>query len=166
MVLFDCIDTLHLSFYNGPIDIHLSALRNVTLVKSNNCLNHFSKFPATIRILLFHNYPNYMLPNWPVVLHSLLNLRQLSSLRIFMYDLIKTVDDYSCQLISKVAPSFSDFGFCFRYRYGWPDDDIDTMFKDHRKFIRQLCDRILRLSLHKQPYYSIEDEGCGLTMWF
>jgi hypothetical protein len=83
-----------------------------------------------------------------------------------MYDLIKTVDDYSCQLIAKVAPSFSDFGFCFRYRYGSPDDDIDAMFKDHRKFIRQLCDHILRLSLPKQPYYSIEDEGCGLTMWF
>jgi hypothetical protein len=110
-----------------------------------------------------------MLPNWPVVLQSLSKLRQLSSLGVFMYDLAKTVDDYSCQLIAKIAPSFSDFVFCFRYKYGWPDDDdadIDAIFEDHRKFIKQLCHHILRLSVIKRPYYSIEDDGCGLTMWF
>ncbi|CAF3586976.1 unnamed protein product [Rotaria sp. Silwood1] len=45
-------------------------------------------------------------------------------------------------------------------------DDMKTTFDDHTKFIKQLCDQILQLCLNKQLYYSIEDDGCGLTMWF
>jgi hypothetical protein len=54
-----------------------------------------------------------LLPDWPVVFDSLKSLRQLSSLRVFMYDLPKAVDDYSCQMIGKAAPSFSDFWLLF-----------------------------------------------------
>ena len=57
VALSDCIETLHLSYYNRPIHIHLSALRNITLVNSINCLNDCSSFPTTIRsirILLFY----------------------------------------------------------------------------------------------------------------
>jgi len=109
-----------------------------------------------------------MLPNWPVVLHSLSTLPQLSSLRIFMYDLSETVDDRSCQMIAEVAHLFTDFGFCFRRKYEFPEDkdDDESVFNDHTKFIKQLCHFILLSSLDKQPYYSIEVDGCGLTMWF
>jgi hypothetical protein len=161
VALPDCIETLHLSFYNQPIRIHLSTLRTITLVNSINCLSYCSSFPPTvrsIRILLFHRSPNFMFPNWP----------QLSSLRIFMYDLIKVIDDESCQIIAKAAPMFRDFGFCFRKQFSLSYDEelIEIAFKGHKKFIKQLFDRILLLSSDKLPYYSIESDGCGLIMWF
>ncbi|CAF3940469.1 unnamed protein product, partial [Rotaria sp. Silwood1] len=87
MALSNCIETLHLSYYNTHIPIYLSAIRNITLVNSINCLNYSSSFPTTIRsirILLFYYYPNYISPNWPVVFHSLSTMRRLSSLRIFL----------------------------------------------------------------------------------
>jgi hypothetical protein len=93
VVLSDCIETLHLSYYNTPIPIHFFIYSSQrTLANSINYLNDCSLLPTiirSIRILLFYTYPNYMLPNWPVVLHSLSKLPQLTSLRVFMYDLPK-----------------------------------------------------------------------------
>ncbi|CAF4986197.1 unnamed protein product [Rotaria sp. Silwood1] len=74
MALSNCIETLHLSYYNTHIPIYLSAIRNITLVNSINCLNYSSSFPTTIRcirILLFYYYPNYISPNWPVATSSI-----------------------------------------------------------------------------------------------
>jgi hypothetical protein len=168
VLLPDYIETLHLSYWNRSVDIYLSALRNITLVNSINYLNYCSSFPTTvrsIRILLFYTYPNYIPPNWSVVLHSLSTLLQLSSLRVFMYDLPATTDDKNCETIAKIALLFSEFGFYFRYKFGSSRDyDTNSVFNDHRIFIKQLCDCIL-LSFDKQSYYSIEDEGYGLTMW-
>ncbi|CAF1388268.1 unnamed protein product [Rotaria sordida] len=62
--------------------------------------------------------------------------------------------------------SLRDFGFYFRRKFSSLDDDMKTTFEDHTKFIKQLCDQILLLCLDKQLHYSIEDDGCGLTMWF
>jgi hypothetical protein len=171
VVLFDFIETVHLSYYNQPIRIYLSALRNITLVNSVNCLNNHSLFPPTIRsirILLFHSYPNYMPPDWPVVLHSLSTFPQLSSLRFFMYDLPKTIDDRSCEIIAERASLFVDFGICFRRKgYSWGKLDTNSLFKDHAKFIKLLCHHIFLLSVDKQPYYySIEDDDCGIIVWF
>jgi hypothetical protein len=74
--------------------------------------------------VLFYTYPNYVPPNWPMVLYSLSTLPQLSSLRIFMYDMpVATIDNESCQLIAKKAPSFTDFGFCFRRNFTLADAD-------------------------------------------
>jgi hypothetical protein len=169
VVLSDRIETFHLSFWNTPVRIDLSTLRNITLVNSIHILNNLS-FPTnirSIRILLFYHYPNYMLPNWSMVLHTLSTWPQLDSFRVFMYDLVETVDDKNCEIIAKIASLVSDFGFCFRYKYGVliDGDEIDSVFKDHEKFIKQLCNCIL-LSFDKQLYYSIEKDGCGLIMWF
>jgi hypothetical protein len=170
VVLSDCIETLHLSYYNQPIPIYLSALRNITLVNSINCLVNCSLFPSTIRsvrILLFYFYPSYAQPNWSTAMHSLSSLPQLSSIRVFMYDLPKTIDDRSCEIIAERASLFSDFGFCFRRNFSTSHDyDIDSAFNDHIRFVKQLCHHILMMSLDKQPYYSLESDGCGLTMWF
>ena len=168
--LCDRIETLHLSFWNRPLHIHLSALRNVTLVNSVNCLtNCCSMFSATIRsirILLFPHYPNYMPPNWPVVLLPLSTMPQLSSFRVFIYDSPEPIDDESGQMIAKAAPMFSDFGFYFRYKSGSAgDESLDAAFENHQKFIRQLLHGIRLICSDKQPYYSIEDGSCGLTVW-
>ncbi|CAF4136264.1 unnamed protein product [Rotaria magnacalcarata] len=169
VVLSDYIETFHLSYYNRPIRIHLSALHTITLVNSIKCLNKYSFFPPTIcsiRILLFYNYPNYKLPNWPVVLDSLSKFPQLNSLHVFMYDLPKTIDDRSCKVIARIAPLFNDFAFCFRYKFGILEgDELEAVFKDHGIFIRQLCHYILSLPFDKKPYYLIETEGYGLKIW-
>lgn len=168
MALSDCIETLHLSYFNRSISIHLFALRNITLLNSINCLNYSSLFPTTIRsirILLFSNYPNYMLPDWSAILYSLSTLSQLNSLPVFMYDVPK-IDNKNCQIIAETAVMVTDFGFCFRSKCGADAYRIETVFQDYAKFIKQLCNCILLLSFDKSPYYSIEDDGCGLTMWF
>jgi hypothetical protein len=169
VVLSDFIETFHLSFYNRPIHIRLSALRHITLLNSINCLNVCSSFPATVCSVDIHilcHYSNYMLPDWPAVLYSLSTLSKLNSLRIIMYDLPKTVCNKNCPIIAQTAVMVTDFGFYFRSRWGPTRYQMETVFKDHTKFIKQLCHSILLLSLEKQPYYSIEDDGCGLNMWF
>ncbi|CAF4302409.1 unnamed protein product [Rotaria sp. Silwood2] len=45
-------------------------------------------------------------------------------------------------------------------------DELEAIFTDHAKFIRQLYHYILSLPLDKESYYSIETEGYGLTIWF
>ena len=74
IVSSNCIETLHLSYFNRPISLEWSALRHLTLANSINCLNNSSSFPRTlrsIRILIFYTYPNYQLPNWPALFNSL-----------------------------------------------------------------------------------------------
>jgi hypothetical protein len=44
-------------------------------------------------------------------------------------------------------------------------NEYKIIFKGHRKFIKQLCHRMLLLSSDKLPYYSIENDGCRLAMW-
>ena len=103
-----------------------------------------------------------------MVLDSLSTLPWLSSLRIFLYDLPKTIEDENRPVIAKVASLVSDFGLCFRRKFSTPDDDklIGPIFEDNKKFIDQLFRDILLSSANKQPYGSLEDDGCGLTMWF
>lgn len=167
----NCIETLHFSYWNKPIRIYSSVLRNITLMNSIHCLNHGSLFPKTvrtIRILLFYNYPNYVVPNWSMVFNSLSTLSQLNSLRVFMYDFPPaTIDDDNCKLIAKMAPLFIDFGFCFRYKFPTldADADMDLAFESHAKFLTKLHDNI-RLLVNKQPLCSIEKDPYGLIMWF
>ena len=165
IVLHDSIETLHLSFYNKPLRINFSSLRHLTLVNSINCFNCLPTTIRSIRILLFHTYPNYMLPNWKVIFDSLSTLRELNSLRIFTYDLQEIIDDKSCQMIAKIGWLCKDFGFYFRHKFCLTDDWLEMVFKDHIKFIKLLYHYILLLCLDQQSCYSIEDDGCGFTMW-
>ncbi|CAF2944820.1 unnamed protein product [Rotaria sp. Silwood2] len=168
VVLYDSIETLHLSYSNRYFSIDLSNLRNITLVNSINCLNGllFSGTIHSIRILQFLTYPNYKSLNWPTIYHSLSTLRQLSSLRIFMYDLLTDIDDKNCEIIAKMASLVIDFGFCFRYKFSSTDADVLTpTFKIQAKSIKQICHYML-LSVDNHPYYSVEDDGCGIFIWF
>ncbi|CAF3434713.1 unnamed protein product [Rotaria sp. Silwood1] len=127
VVLSDCIETCNLFYYNTPFAIHLSALRNITLVNSINCLNDCSSFAATIRsirIYIMYRASNYMLPDWPAVLYSLSTLQQLNSLGIFMYDLTKPVDTNNCQMIAEEA---------VRVKYGDLNFDWCVVLNFHKK---------------------------------
>lgn len=167
VVLYDSIETLHLSFYNGPLYLHFSSLRNITLVNSINCLNYFPTTIRSVRILLFYTYPNYIPPNWTMILDSLSFLPQLNLLRVFMYDMAETIDHTNCQTIAKMARLCNEFGFCFRRKFSLLDDvQLEPIFEDHIKFIKLLYNHILLLCLDKQLYHLIDADGCGLTMWF
>ena len=84
-----------------------------------------------------------------------------------MYDLLKTVDDHSCQMIAKAVSSLTDFSFCFRHEYSLPEDDqfLPMAFQDHAKCIRELCRCILLFTEDRNPHHVIEDDGYGLTVW-
>jgi len=81
-----------------------------------------------------------------------------------MYDLRKTISNKNCPIIAETAVMVTDFGFYFRPRCGPTRYQMETVFKDHTKFIKQLCHCILLLSSEKQPYYSSEDDDCGLKI--
>lgn len=169
VILDDHVETLHLSFNNESLDMSLANLRKITLINSFHCLNYCSHLPSTIRsvrILSFGRLPNYMPPDWSVILPSLSTLPQLTSLRIFLYDWLKTVDNHSCQLITKAASLYIDFTFCFRHQFDLPHvDNLRRAFEVQTKFIKQLCHSIHRLSEHKSIYYVMEKDAAGLTLW-
>jgi hypothetical protein len=167
LVPLERIDKLHLAFCNSVIRTNLPSLRHVTLLNSLNVLNNVSLFPATIQsihIVLKYGLPNFMASNW-AALHLLATLPRLSLLHIALYDMPTTLDNTSCQIIAETVPMLTNFGFCFRRLFGPEGYDIKSVFNDHAMFIEQLCHRILLL-LDQQPHYIVEQEGCGLTMWF
>ncbi len=43
-------------------------------------------------------------------------------------------------------------------------NEYKIIFNSHRKFIKQLSHRMLLLSSDKSPYYSIENDGCGIAI--
>ena len=169
-VLLDQIETLHLSFCTRPVYMEFSNLRDLILMNSINYLKFCSSFPRTlrsIRILFFGSYPNCILPNWSIAFASLSTLTQLNSLRIFIYDISIIVDDESCQMMAKLAHLFNNFNFCYRGKCcSILDDDREKAFEDYIRFIKQLCHYILLFSTNQQVSYSIEDDGCGLLVWF
>lgn len=170
VVLFDRIETLHLSFCTRSPYMEFSNLRHIVLMNSINYLKFCLSFPRTVRsvrILIFGSYPNYTPPNWPIIFTSLSTLTELNSLRIFIYDISIIVDDECCQMMAKMAHLVNDFNFCYRGRAGSiSDHDREKAFKDYIQFIKQLYHYILLFSTEKQISYSIENDGCGLLMWF
>ncbi|CAF3307550.1 unnamed protein product [Rotaria sp. Silwood2] len=169
VIQVDQINTLHVSYYNGRLRLPLPNLHQVTFLNSQNCLNHESLLPTTIRsirLLIFYFHPNYQKTYWPNVLYSLSTLPNLHSLRIIMYHVPTTILDESCPLIEKIALRVTDFGFYFRAKFGLSGDVDPPIFEVYAKFIKHLCHRIFLLSSNKQPRYSIEDDRCGLTIWF
>lgn len=167
VVLFDRIETIHLSFSTKPLYIEFSSLRHITLMNSINYLNYCPSFPRTVRILLFGSYPNLILPNWSIAFASHSTLTQLNSSHVFIYDIPIIVDDECCQIMAKMSHLLNHFNFCYRGKDGLIlDDDREKTFEDYIQFIKQLYHYILLFSIDKQISYSIEDDGCGLLTWF
>jgi hypothetical protein len=50
-------------------------------------------------------------------LRTLSNLSLMNSLRILLYGMHNPPDDTNCRIIAELAPTVSDFSFCFRRLY-------------------------------------------------
>jgi hypothetical protein len=174
VVSVDRIHELDLSYCNVPIRLSLPALRHVTLTNSFSSLNSLDLFSTNVRsihIILYYQSTNFVAPNW-TTLHALSSLKSLTSLRMILYNMKKTLDDTASQMIVTVIPMLTDFGLYFRtagfeYERDIHDRyDVKSVRNNQRRFIEELYQRILALSSGQQLRSVVESDGCGLTMWF
>ncbi|CAF2487096.1 unnamed protein product [Rotaria sp. Silwood2] len=158
---------LHLLRCNRQVSANLPNLTNLILTDSLDSLNTclFSRNIRSIQITLHHQSFRYTPVDW-IALSTLSNLPLLSSLRILLYAMYISPDDTSCEHIAKTAIMVSDFSFCFRRRYYQGAYDINLVYTKHSLFIEQLRNRIVALSLNKEPYVVVDEDGCGLVIWF
>lgn len=119
----------------------------------------------SIQIILHYECLRFGNDNW-TVLCTLSTLPRLISLRVLLYEMRVPPDDASCQIIAETVPIVSDFSFCFRRLNGQIDYDIDVAYTKHSLFIQQLKNRILQLPLNEQTYINVEEDGCGIIIWF
>ncbi|CAF2985034.1 unnamed protein product [Rotaria sp. Silwood2] len=169
VVQVDRINTLRVSYYNGSIRLPLPNPHQITFLNSQKCLNHASSLSTSvcsIRLLPLNHHNNNQYTRWFEILHSLSTLPNLHSLRITMYRRPAIVYDNCCPLIEKITLQVTDFGFYFREKYNTLRSGDLPIFQQYAQFIKHLCHRILLLSSDKQSCYSIEDDHCGLTIWF
>ncbi|CAF1271985.1 unnamed protein product [Adineta ricciae] len=156
--LFRC--NRHVSM-NLPNVSHLNLIDSLDSLRSNSLPFNV----RTIQIVLHHECLHFATDDW-TILRALSTLPLLKSLRILLYDMRIPPDHTSSQIIAERALLLSDFSFCFRRdKYPDPYDKISA-YKRHWLFIKQLRKRILLASLEREPYISVEKDGCGLVAWF
>ncbi|CAF4470419.1 unnamed protein product [Rotaria socialis] len=150
---------LHLLRCDRQVSMNLPNLRHLILTDSLDSLNSFqlSKNIRSIQITLHHQCTNFATCDW-TALRKLSSLPELNSLRVLLYNMHISPDDTSCQIIADVAPMISDFSFCFRRRHYQAVYDLDSAQMKQSSFIEQLKNRILALSLNKQPYIVVEED--------
>ncbi len=119
----------------------------------------------SIQITLHHQSLQFVSGDW-TVLTKLSSLPFLNSLRILLYDMHIPPNDEHCQIIAKAASIVCNFSLCFRRHYYQGVYDIDLAYTKHSLFIEQLRKRILALSLNEKSYVVVEEDGCGIIVWF
>jgi hypothetical protein len=75
-------------------------------------------------------------------------------------------DDTSYLITAETAPVISDFSFYFRRDYYYGGYDIDSTYSKYSLFIEQLRNCLVALPLNEEPYVIVEEDGCGLIIWF
>jgi hypothetical protein len=148
--------------------MNLPNVSRLILIDSLDSLNS-SSLSLNIRfiqIVLNYECLHFASGDW-TALRALSTLPLLNSLRVILYGMHIPPDDTNCQIIAETVPMLSDFSFCFRRIYHQnPPYDYASAYKKHSLFIEQLRNRILILSLNEQPYVFVEEDGCGLIIWF
>ena len=157
---------LHLYRCNREVSMDLPNVSHLILIDSLYSLNCYSLSLniRSIQIILHYQCLASTTVDW-TILCALSTLPLLKSLRILLYNMRIPPDDTSCQIIAETAPLLSDFSFCFRYDCE-DSYDVVSSHKKHWLFIKQLRKRILILSLNEEPYVCIENDGCGIIVWF
>ncbi len=158
---------LHLLGCNRNVSLNLPFVSRLILTDSLDSLSNCTYLTniQSIQITLHYRCLRFGNDDW-TVLRTLSTLPRLKSLRILLYNMRVPPNDRSCQIIAETAPIVTDFGFCFR-RFGGPMDyDVTAACIEHSLFIEQLRNRILALSLNKQPYIICDQDGHGIIIWF
>ncbi|CAF2725237.1 unnamed protein product [Rotaria sp. Silwood2] len=158
---------LNLYRCNRNISMNLPNLNHLSLIDSIDSLNSCSLSTniRSIQIVLHYECLRFASGDW-TDLRRLSILPLLKSLRILLYGMHIPPDSTDCKIIAETAPLLSDFSFCFRRIYGQNSYDIDLAYTKHCLFIEQLRNNILSLPLNEEPYAVVEEDGCGLIVWF
>ena len=158
---------LHLFRCDRKLVVNLPNLRHLVLTDSLDWLNtpFLSTNIRSIQITLYHQCLRFTNIDW-TVLTKLSGLPLLNSLRILLYDMRISPDDESRRVIAETASMVSAFSFCFRRCYYPGVYDVQLVYAKHALFIRQLRTNIFALLRSGKAYAFLEEDGCGMTIWF
>ncbi|CAF1375226.1 unnamed protein product [Rotaria sordida] len=161
---------LHLFRCDRQISLNLPMVTHLTLIDSLDALNarSLSTNIRSIQIILHHECLDFASGNW-TALRVLSTLPLLNSLRVLLYNMLNPPDDTSCKVIAETAMTVADFGFCFRrnhYHYAELNHDIDLVYMKHSLFIERLRNSIVTLSQNEELYIVVDEDGCGIFIWF
>ncbi len=167
---FNQIVELHLFRFDRQISLNLPMVTHLTLVDSLNSLNRCSLSTniRSIHITLHHECLAFTNGDW-TALRTLSTLSLLNSLCLLLYNMLNPPGNKSCEVIAETALTVADFGFCFRchhYRYVEVNYDIDLVYTKHSLFIERLRNCIVGLSLNEDLCIVIDEDGCGIVIWF
>ncbi|CAF2781648.1 unnamed protein product [Rotaria sp. Silwood2] len=159
------ITELHLLRCDREISVNLPSVTHPILIDSLDSLNSgsFSSNIRFVQITLLYDCLPFAKGDW-TALHCLSILPQLHSPHVLLYDMRTPPDDTSLQIIADITPMISNFAFCFRRRYNHGGFDIDLVYTEHSLFIEKLRQRILAFEQRKEPYFIVDEDGCGLIM--
>ncbi|CAF3140209.1 unnamed protein product, partial [Rotaria sp. Silwood2] len=161
---------LHLFRCDRQISLNLPMVTHLTLIDSLDALNSrsLSTNIRSIHIILHHECLDFASGDW-TALRTLSTLPLLNSLRVLLYNMLNPPDDTSCKVIAETALIVADFGLCFRryhYHYVKLNYDIDLVYTKHSLFIERLRNCIVTLSQNEELYIVIDEDGCGIFIWF
>jgi hypothetical protein len=158
---------LHLFRCDRQSSVNLPSVSRLILTDSLDSLNgcRYLTNLQSIQIILHYRSHRFGNDDW-TVLRTISTLPRLFSLRVLLYNMRIPLDDTTCQIIAETAPIVSDFSFCFRRLNEAIDYDVDVVYMQHSLFIQQLKNRILYLPLNEQAYIIVEEDGCGIAIWF
>ena len=158
---------LHLLRCDRQIVVNLPNLRHLILINSLDSLNSFSLSTniRSIQITVYHQCLHFANIDW-TVLTKLSSLPLLNSLRILLYNMGISLDDQSRRVIAETASMVSDFSLCFRRRYYPYINWLHLLYSKHALFIDQLRKDIFALPRNEKVYVFVEEDGCGMRVWF
>jgi hypothetical protein len=158
---------VHLLGCDRKVSLNVPFMSRLILTDSLDSLNNFTHSTniQSIQIILHYRCLRFGNDDW-TVLRTLSTLPRLKSLRLLLYDMRDPPNDTSCQIIAETALIVTDFAFCFRRLSGQIDYDIRAVRMKQSLFIEQLKNRILTLTLNKQPYIVTDQDGHGFIIWF
>ncbi|CAF4017623.1 unnamed protein product [Rotaria sp. Silwood2] len=154
----------------GSATFACECLPNNQLFQTSDSLDSLNSgsFSSNIRfvqITLLYDCLPFAKGDW-TALHCLSILLQLHSLHVLLYDMRIPPDDTSLQIITDITPMIFNFAFCFRRRYNHNGFGVDLIYAEHSLFIEKLRQRILAFEQRKEAYVIVDEDGCGLIMWF
>ncbi|CAF1222618.1 unnamed protein product [Rotaria sordida] len=161
---------LCLSRCDRQVSFNLPMVSHLTLIDSLDALNTHSLLTnvRSIQIVFHHECLNFAIGDW-TSLRILADLPLLNSLRVVLYNMLSPPNNSSCIIIAETALKITDFGFCFRhcrYHYVKHDYDINLIFMKHCLFIERLRNLIVIMSVNKQRYIVVDEDGSGIFVWF
>ena len=158
---------LHLFRCDRKLAVNLPNLKHLVLTHSLDSLNSssLSRNIRSIQITLYHQCLHFANLDW-TVLTKLSSLPLLNSLRVLLYDMHIPPNEQTRHILANTTSMVSDFSFCFGRRYYPGIYDVQLVYEKHALFIDQLRRDIFAVPRNEKAYVFVEEDGCGMTIWF